>query len=114
MNKRVASGGAFSRKSRKLWFAAKTCEAIFLRFCTKVALWVYIEPCNLYFDICHSFVCRAKMAASARVCPQGANSRTCNLSPSRFRIAVETVLRYRKKIYEALECVKNNFHNYKK
>ena len=77
----------FSRKSRKLWFAAKTCEAIFLRFCTKVALWVYIEPCNLYFDICHSFVCRVKMAASARVCPHGVNSRTRARMPRFFKNA---------------------------
>ena len=67
----VASGGVFSLIFRNLWSAVKTREGIFSRFCTMVALWVYIKPCIFFLEIWYSFVCRAKMVASAREGPAG-------------------------------------------
>ena len=81
----IASGGAFPRNSRKLWIPVKTCEWIFLRICPKVSLWVHIEPCNLFSDACYSFVSGDKMAASARECPYGANTRTAWAIPRTTR-----------------------------
>ena len=67
----VASVGAFSRIFRKLWYTVKTCEGIFSRFGSMVALWVYIKPKTFFPEIFFSSVCRGKMAESAREYPTG-------------------------------------------
>ena len=72
----VASGGAFPRGFCQTLIQVKTCEGIFLRIGTKVALWVYIEPRDWFSDVCHSFVSGEKKAESARECPHGAFSRS--------------------------------------
>ena len=77
----IASGGAFPRGFCQTLIQVKTCEGIFLRIGTKVALWVYIEPRDLFSDVCHSFVSGEKKAESARDCPYGANPRNAGAFP---------------------------------
>ena len=55
----------------KLRYTVKTCEGIFSRFGSMVALWVYIKPKTFFPEIFFSSVCRGKMAESAREYPKG-------------------------------------------